>query len=123
MILDIQDILQRFCVMSGLPMEEAVNYTDVCTSAAAEIVRRLQNGGTVHEGNAVRLQETAACLAFYRYTLYRAAGEENFTVGDITVSGSPADRVKLAREIWQEAKHAAADLLQDDEFLFQGMQP
>lgn len=119
MTLDIQEILERFALISSLPMEEAVGYTALCSDAAGELVRRLR--GTVSEDNAPRLQTAAASLAYYRYAMYQAANAEDFTVGDITVSSGRNDRARLAREIWLEAEQEIADLLSDDGFVFRGV--
>ena len=119
MTLDIQKILERFSLISSLPMEEAVGYTALCSDAAGELVRRLR--GVVNEENASRLQAAAASLAFYRYAMYQAANGEDFTVGDITVSSGRNDKVKLAREIWLEAQREISDLLEDDGFVFRGV--
>lgn len=116
MTLDIQKTLERFSLLSGLPMEEAVAFTALCSEAAAELARKARSAVT--EQNAPRLQAAAACLAYYRYAMYQATGEESFSVGDITVSGGTNDKVRFAKEIWLETRDGISDLLEDDGFLF-----
>ena len=119
MTLNIQEILERFALISGLPMEEAVCYTVLCADAAGDLTRRL--GGSAGREAVSRLEAAAASLAYYRYAMYQAAGAEDFTVGDIAVSGGGSDKIRLAREVWLEAEREIADLLPDDGFVFRGV--
>ncbi len=119
MTLDTQEILERFSLISSLPMEVAVGYTTLCSDAGEELIRRLR--GTVSEENAPRLEAAAAGLAYYRYAMYQAANAEDFTIGDITVTSARNDKVNLAREIWRDAEREIADLLSDDGFVFRGV--
>lgn len=120
MTLDIQEILERFSLISSLPMEEAVGYTALCSDAAGELTRRMRC--PVSDGNASRMQAAAASLAYYRYAMYQAANAEDFSIGDITVSSGRNDKIKLAKEIWLEAEQEVSDLLWDNGFVFCGVE-
>ncbi|MFU0831854.1 MAG: DUF4054 domain-containing protein [Oscillospiraceae bacterium] len=113
--IDTDDVLARFSVLTGL--QDVEKYLPLCTDTAREIQSAERN--TCGEDGYDALAAAAAALAFYRYTLARAAsGAESFSAGDVKVTQS-AGSTESALMLWKEAAAAAAPYLVDSgSFLF-----
>ena len=112
--------VEQFALLTGLGEQEAGNYRPLCENARAQVMGIAKPDiGTAGE---LVLCSAAAALAFYRWTLLRAAaGAENgFAVGDVRVTKHAAD-VDTARTLWRESEAAAAPYLNDTQFVFERM--
>ncbi len=118
--MDLQEILERFSIITNLSMDEVSPWIPLCEDASQEIERNLKEGANTGE-NSRRLNAAVAALAFYRYVLYRASGGgmESFTAGELRIRTNSQVNVKIAYEVWMGAKSAIADLLVDDNFMFE----
>ena len=118
--MNLQNIVKRFSIIANLSFEEAFPWTEICEDAANEIRIHLKSGVDESE-HSRRLDAAAAALAFYRYIIYRASGGgmESFTAGEIRIKADAKTSVKVALSVWKDAKHSIADLLNDDEFMFE----
>lgn len=118
-LLDLQDILERFSLISGLSAEEALLWEPLLLDAQYEIESKLKTDidQTAHGR---RLNVAAAALGFYKYTLYRLSGTGmgSFSAGDLSISLNDKESINIALNIWQEAKASIYDLLEDSDFLF-----
>lgn len=118
--MDLNEILKRFALIADLSTEEAAIWSPICNDAMLELTHKLKSDADT-DANAWRLNAAAASLAFYRYTLYRASGSgmDAFSAGDIKITPEKQIAVKAAYAAWCEARNELADLLVDDEFLFE----
>lgn len=118
--MDLQEILERFSLISGLTPEEVSPFTLILEESKNEIESKILDG-VDKTAESRRLNAAAAALGFYKYILYKASrsGMESFSAGDITIKKSDITAVNLARSVWNEAKCAVSDILKDDDFLFE----
>lgn len=118
--MNLQNIVKRFSIIANISLEEAFPWTEICEEAADEIKSHLKSD-VDEDKHRRRLDAAAAALAFYRYILYRASGGgmESFTAGEIRIKSDAKTSVKMALTVWKDAKHSIADLLNDDDFMFE----
>ena len=113
----IEDVVERFILMTDLNSDRAAKYQPLCEDAMAEIDRR-----TMQDDPAAQtiLCAAAAALALYRWALMTASTEiGSFSAGDVKITKSSTS-VAMAKEVWAEA--AAAPYLKDSGFLFERIQ-
>lgn len=118
--MNLQETLERFSIIANLPMEDISPWIPICEDACDEIKRHLRSG--VDEiKNARRLNVAAAALSFYKYVLYRASGGamESFSAGELRIKTNGKMSIKMAHKVWEDAKSSIADLLTDDDFIFE----
>lgn len=103
-----------------MSLEESGLWAETCEDAACEIRRHLRSGVDENKHHR-RLEAAAAVLAFYRHVIYRASGGgmHEFTAGEIKVRADAKVSANLALMVWKDAKHSIADLIDDDEFMFE----
>lgn len=120
--MDLQEILERFSLISGLSDEEASLWEPLLIDAQKEIESKLKSS-VDQEADGRRLNVAAAALGFYKYTLYRLSGSGmgSFSAGDLSINLNDKESINIALNIWQEAKASIYDLLKDDDFLFQSL--
>ena len=118
--MNIQEILERFALIANLTLEEASPWYRTCEDAMYEIESKLKPN-VDKETNGRRLNIAAAALGFYKYVLYRASGcgMDSFSAGDINIKSDKKTSVDMAYKVWQDAKRNVADILEDDNFLFE----
>ncbi len=118
--MNLQEILERFAIIASLSMDDVSLWIPICEDASEEIKRHLKEGISEDE-NARRLNVAAAALAFYRYILYKTAGggTESFSAGELRIKTNAQVSVKTAYNVWRDAKNSIADLLTDDDFIFE----
>lgn len=118
--MNLQEILERFAIIASLSMDDISPWIPLCEDACEEIKRHLKEGISEEE-NARRLNVAAAALAFYRYVLYRTSGGgmESFSAGELRIKTNAETSVKMAYNVWKDARNAVADLLTDDDFMFE----
>ena len=118
--MELNAILNRFSVISGLSLGESDTFIPICNDAKAYIQSKLKPN--VNESaESERLEAAAAALSFYKYVLYKASlqGTQSFSAGDVSIKEDSKQQIENARTVWYEAKASVCDILQDDEFYFQ----
>lgn len=111
--------LQRLTALLGVDEQEAARLLPVCSAAAAELTAKLKCGAKDRCDE--RLIAAAAALAYYRTVAMRCANDgavSSFRAGDVAVSTSSSDLLKLAAAIRDDALACVADLLEDEFFVF-----
>lgn len=118
--MNLEKILEKFSIISGITSpEEIAPWITVCEDAYIDIKTNLKDDVDL-EKHSRRLNSAAASLAFYRYVLYQASsGAHTFTAGEIRIRTDIKTSVKLAHNVWLDAKRGIADLLKDEEFVFE----
>jgi len=115
----IEDVVERFALMTDLSSSDAVNYQAICENAMAELNRRVLQDDAESQPF---LCAAAAALALYRWALITASNDlGSFSAGDVKITKSSTN-VAMAKEMWQEAVVAAAPYLADKGFLFERIQ-
>ena len=115
-----QEVMEQLAVLAGLDEREIERYWPLGESARVQVASLAKPEIGMKGERALR--DTAAALAFYRWTLLHAAlGEESsFTAGDVRVTKNKTD-VATARQFWREAEAAASPYLNDEGFVFEQM--
>ena len=118
--LNIQDVLEKFSIISGLDTQKISQWVYLCRESLDRIVSRLKEDVDV-EKNIERITTAAASLAFYKYTLYQASngGLESFKAGDITIKNDKKESLNIAFKIYKDAQISILDLLEDENFIFE----
>lgn len=113
-------VLERFSVIANIELDDSSQWIPMCQDCMNEITAHIKIGVDIEE-NSRRLEVAAASLALYKYALYRASNTamESFTAGEVRVKTDPNTAVKMAYRAWQEAKKSIADLLEDNDFVFE----
>lgn len=114
--MEITEILERFALLAELTQEQAQVWRGLCEDAMIRIQSQCRMEPETAEQSGL-LCAAVSALAFYWYALRRdAAAGESFSAGDVKFSaGSSA---AAAKELWINAREAAASLLRDDGFFF-----
>lgn len=118
----LNEVLERFSLISGLEGEELSRYAPLCIDAISGIKSRVPKLDKIGCEDMRRLVNCAAALAFYKYTLYAPEGlAESFDTGSLSVkmSKSPQERARLI--LTQELRGAEDIVCFDDDFVFKGV--
>lgn len=112
-------MLNRFALIAGLSMQDAVKWLPVCCEAKTYIESKLREH-IDKDAESSRLIAAASALSFYKYTLYRSAGDstESFSIGDVNIRSNNKQSVANAGILYTNAIAEIFDLLRDDEFYF-----
>lgn len=110
--MSIDNVINRFMLISGISEDEASKLSGICSESYEYI-----NGITDisdSEANTALLENAAASLSFYKYTLYLAGSGRlrGFTAGDVTFDSGEA-AVKYALELWLQARTEISDYIVD----------
>ncbi|MDO4476841.1 MAG: hypothetical protein Q4B93_02615 [Clostridia bacterium] len=118
--MNLQTILERFVLISGIPENEVCEYIPMCEDAQEEIASNLKSGADISAYER-KLNVAAATLAFYKYTLCRASGgnAESFAAGELRIKNNLQSNVNMAYRLWMEAKKAISPILEDTDFFFE----
>ena len=118
--MDIQEVLERFSIIAGLSIDQAAPWTFLCSESIEQIRKHIKEGIDVSK-HSRRLGAVAAALAFYRYIMYKGSGGglESFTAGDISVKNDKKTSLQVAFAVWRDARSSVADLLNDEDFVFE----
>ena len=108
--MNLEIVVQRFSVIANIEIEDSSKWIPICGESMEEIKMHLKEG-VDEEKNAHRLEVAAAALALYKYTLFTATTltTESFTAGEIKIKTDPNTSVKMATNVWQEAKKSLSD--------------
>ena len=118
MTLDV--VLERFLVIADIDDENSAMWIPICSESIYEIKSKLKKDVS-EEQNAGRLEAAAAVLTLYEYALYSSVvtGAESFSAGEFKLKADTKTSVEIARKAWQEAKNSIAELLEDENFVFE----
>ena len=118
--MDLQEILEKFALISGLTLEEVSPFIPILEEAKQEIESKVLEE-VDKNAESRRLNAAAAAFGFYKYVLYKVSGSgmESFTAGDISIRQNNSHIINMAKCIWDEARREASDILKDDDFLFE----
>lgn len=118
--MNLQTILERFVLISGITEDEICEYIPMCEDAQEEITSNLKSNVDTAPYER-KLNMAAATLTFYKYTLCRASGgnAESFAAGELRIKNNLQSNVNMAYRLWLEAKKAIAPILEDTDFLFE----
>ena len=119
--MDLYEIIKRFSIIFGLSSDEIAPWTSICEDACIEIRKNLREN-VVEEDHSRRLNAAAAALAFYRYILYstsNSGGAESFAAGELRIKTDTSRMINNAKKVWQDAKRSIADILKDENFMFE----
>lgn len=117
--MEVQKIVEKFALISGMDLEKAGMFTYICNDAKNEIVSKLLPDIDINL-HSERLIAAAAALSLYKYMQYKAVGQttESFSAGDVTIKENLKQALDTAYEIWIYEKAKIVDLLRDDDFMF-----
>ncbi len=115
-----QTVFENVKTLIDLPADDEDKMLNVCGGCADSLSRRLKEGFTGSEKEAVY-----ACSAFavYRYALIKGCLDdycEYLKTGDITVSRSASSLLEAAEKMLSDA-FSSADCFGDTSFIFRGM--
>jgi hypothetical protein len=105
--------------VSGLDDVEAVKWISVLNDAV-EYVNALVTKTELTENDRKRLDKAAGVNAYYRYTIYTSEAESSFSAGDITITANK-DKIKNAKEMWEEEMVNIKDLIGCSTFTFKAV--
>lgn len=117
--MNVQKIVERFALISGMNLEKAGTLTYICNDAKNEILSKLLPDVDTNL-HSERLIAAAAALSLYKYMQYKAVEQtaESFSAGDITIKENVKQATEAAYEIWACERAKISDLLRDDDFVF-----
>lgn len=111
----LNEVINRFSLVSGLEPSEVTKWTPVCVDAMNEIKRKVLPGVLEDEGNVLRLSACAGVLAYYRYCMYKNGDKtKQFTAGAVSVTMENSDTEK-AQKLWEFERKSVEDLLTSTE--------
>ena len=111
----LNEVINRFSLVSGLEPSEVTKWTPVCVDAMNEIKRKVLPGVLEDEGNVLRLSACAGVLAYYRYCMYKNGDKtKQFTAGAVSVTMENSDTEK-AQKLWEFERRSVEDLLTSTE--------
>lgn len=114
-----QSVFESVKTLIDMPSEDEEKLTELCRGCAATLSRRLKEGFTGEEDEAVY-----ACAAFtvYRYALLSSCADSSFEqlkAGDITLSRSPSSLLESTEKLLADA-FSSAECFTDIGFVFKG---
>lgn len=113
-MMKIDDVMERFELLTELQPEEAEHYRLLCEDASLSVKSMLQLDAPEEADRLYCF--AAAALAAYRKALADSnSGEESFAAGDIEVSRRRAE-LQNAQALWGDAMTALGPWLQDRRF-------
>lgn len=117
-----ENIKTDFCKLSHLDPVEAENYSSLIKSAQESFKKLLLREPT--EDEIPSCEYTAACKAFYSYTVLRAASEKTYssTTGGMFRRSYDTETVSAAENLFRQAVSSLPNgLASDCGFVFEGV--
>ena len=117
--MNLETITDMFQSISELSDSDVQNYSDTIDDAKDFIERRLISDPASSE-DIKRCEYTAACVAYYDYTILSLMKEKRglTLTGSVTESLNSDERLAGARELRNNALLRISDLTQDIDFIF-----
>lgn len=115
--MNINDVVERFILISELEGEELSKYVVLCTEATEYIKSRLKNSN-YSKDEEIRLCNAAAVFAYYKYCMYKNKDDiKSFSAGDVRIENS-ALLLQSAKALWDYELENISDLLSASPFAF-----
>lgn len=121
--MNIRKILERFANMLDISLDNAAKWLPLCMESSREIRACLKEGVNEAE-HEDRLNNAAAVLGFYRYTLYRLSQDITLNQSALYTTPVSTDRKNIltsVSESWNDIRSSMSDILSDPDFIFQGV--
>ena len=112
------NVLARFRQFINIDDEEAEKVLPLCVVNLRRIQAQLREDADPDD---IRIQEAAACLTYYDYTVRLSHETDNvtsFKAGDITVSKTTLSLTEHAEKMKKDALLEIAPLMKDTSFVF-----
>lgn len=107
----LNEVINRFSLVSGLEPSEVTRWTPVCIDAMNEIKSKALPEALENEGDMLRLSSCAGVLAYYRYCMYlREDRTKQFTAGAVSVTLENPD-IEKAHRLWEFERESVSELL------------
>lgn len=116
--MNLNDVIRRFALISGLEGEELSHWLPVCVDAMAEVHNLATAKALSEEASCRRLSSLAGVLAYYRYVMYAGENVKSFGAGSVSVTYRD-DTLKSAEKMWETELQAVSELLTPSDFCFQ----
>ncbi|MBQ9742440.1 MAG: hypothetical protein IJV88_02040 [Ruminococcus sp.] len=113
----LNQVIDRFALVSGLCGEELSRWTPLCVDAMNQVSKMLRPNMTPSEADSLRLSAFAGVLAYYKYTLYSRGGIKAFTAGSLSITEED-DKSRRAKLLWEAERESVADLIAPEGFFF-----
>lgn len=120
--MNLNDIIERFTMVSGLSMGEVSRYLPLIADCKAYFEERI--GGGLSGVQQRRAAHACAVYAYYRVCmLMRDGGAGSFKAGDVQItSAGLAEQFEAAQRMWNEERAVIADIHGfDDAFAFRSV--
>ena len=112
------NVLARFRQFINISDEEAEKILPLCVVNLRRIQAQLRSDA---DANDIRIQEAAACLTYYDYTVRLSSETDDvtsFKAGDITVSKTTSSLTENAEKMKKDALLELTPLMKDTQFVF-----
>ena len=118
----LNDVIQRFTLISGLKPEQVSVWTALCIDACEQIKRMVLPTVEINDTNRMRLANCAAAFAYYKFSFYaQDADVRSFTAGSVNVNMAHTV-MERAEKIWKQELADAADIIETpSDFSFKGV--
>lgn len=114
----LNEVIDRFALISGLPADEVSIWTPVCVDAMCEVEAKALDTAVKDERTSRKLSNLAGVLAYYKYCLYSYRNVQRFEAGSVSVTIS-GETLEFAKKLWEEEKNSAVDCLKaEGDFFF-----
>ena len=112
--MNLNDIIERFTLVSGLSMNETSRYLPMLTDCIEWFGEHIP--GELSPAQQRRAVHACAVYAYYRVCiLLRDSGIGSFKAGDVQITaGNAAERCAAAERMWSEERSAIADIADFD---------
>ena len=120
--MNLNDIIERFTLVSGLTMNETSRYLPLLTDCKAYFEEHLR--GELSGSQQKRAAHACAVYAYYRVCLLvRDGGFETFKAGDVQINpAKAAETCEAAQRMWDAERGMIADIVCfDDGFAFRSV--
>lgn len=107
---NVLSMLKQLCNTEGEKEDELLS---LCETALASVTGRLSEHA---DRSDMRIASAASALAFYNLTLKNTDSVGSFQAGDISISNSFSDKLKLAQKLKDDAFKDAYPLFKDEGF-------
>lgn len=112
--MNLNDIIDRFTLVSGLEMRDASRYLPIIIDCKSYMEERLSDGLT--DAQQKRAAHACAVYAYYKLCMtLREGGFDYFKAGELQLSSKKAEDIRTAAEhLWDEERKAIADIADFD---------
>ena len=120
--MSLNEIIERFTLVSGLDMREVSRYLPILSDCMLMFEEKAGDGLT--EAQRARLGHACAVYAYYRICMMiRDGGMKSFKAGDVQWQAADAhEAARSAERMWMTEQNAIADIASfDSDFAFRSV--